>query len=231
MNELEALRELLDIAPDLPRDPKHVHAELIEFIDILQKWQRVQNLVSRETGDAFWRRHVLDSLQLLPIMSAYVRTCAVSEAENEQNFALRGVDLGSGGGFPSLPLAIALKGTGFDYHLYEANGRKCAFLNAVKRALMLPITVHNQRIEAEGDRNPADFITSRALAPLPLLLGLVYRFWGPRSRALLHKGREFGEELREADSLWRFDVVSHRSRVDPDGVILEFTALEPKRPV
>jgi 16S rRNA (guanine527-N7)-methyltransferase len=64
---------------------------------------------------------------------------------------------------------------------------------------------------------------------MPLLLGYLYRFWGPESRAVLHKGREFGEELKSADSDWLYDVLNHRSVTDRDGVILEISNLRPKR--
>ena len=73
-----------------------VGADLESFANLLRKWQAVQNLVSRETLPQVWTRHFADSLQILADFTA--------------NDTLI-LDLGSGGGFPALPLAIASKGS------------------------------------------------------------------------------------------------------------------------
>jgi len=192
-------------------------ADLNSYMQLMQRWQKVQNLVSRETPGDLWQRHILDSLQLLPLIGAF-------------STPIRMLDIGSGGGFPAIPLAIAMKGRDFSMHLIESNARKCAFLRAAAREFDLPVTVHTSRIEAVDPQTlgPIDLVTSRALAPLPLLLRYVHRFWGPSTRALLHKGREFGEELQQADSDWVYDVLKHQSATDENAVILDFTALHPR---
>lgn len=115
-------------------------------------------------------------------------------------------------------------------HLIESNTRKCAFLRATAREFDLPITVHTARIEAVSPETigAVDLFTSRALAPLPLLLSYIHRFWSPESRAILHKGRENGEELKSADSDWVYDVLKHQSATDKDGVLLEISHLKPR---
>lgn len=208
------LAALAPYAAHFDRDPQAVLDDLDALAGIVSRWQRVQNLVSRETLPDLWRRHILDSLQLLPLLPT------------QQEITV--LDLGSGGGFPSLPLAIALKGTSARLHLVESNGRKCAFLKAATRELALPVVVHQARIEAVSSLGPVDVITARALAPLPLLFVYLHRFWGETTRALLHKGREYGEEMKQADSAWVANVLIHRSRVDRAGVILEIKALAPR---
>nr|WP_281389739.1 16S rRNA (guanine(527)-N(7))-methyltransferase RsmG [Pelagibacterium limicola] len=188
------------------------------FCASLEKWQHMQNLVSRETVGALWERHILDSLQLLPLIEAHI--AAQTPA--------RIVDIGSGGGFPALPLAIALKNRPVHLHLIESRTRKCAFLKAIVRELGLPATVHAQRIEEVdiAEMGAVHVLTARALAGLPMLFGYLAHFWQPGTTAFLHKGREYGEEMREADSVWRTAVVKHQSIVDPQGVILEISSLE-----
>lgn len=190
------------------------YARITAFNSQLLRWQKVQNLVSRETPGDLWQRHILDSLQLLPLIGP-VET------------PLRVLDIGSGGGFPALPLAIALKSRPVSFQLIESNARKCAFLRAMAREFDLPVTVHTARIEALDPQiiGEIDVFTSRALAPLPLLFSYLARFWGPDSRALLHKGRENGEELKTADSAWLYDVLRLPSATDPDGVILDIRNL------
>ena len=194
-----------------------IFTQLHRFSDHLLRWQKVQNLVSRETPGDLWSRHILDSLQILPLIGPI-------------SGPLRILDIGSGGGFPAIPLAIALQDVDFSMHLIESNTRKCAFLRATAREFDLPITVHTARIEAVPPEivGVVDLFTSRALAPLPLLLTYIHRFWSPQSRAILHKGRENGEELKSADSDWVYDVLKHQSATDKDGVLLEISHLRPR---
>lgn len=199
----------------LSRPVEQVSADLESFAALLRKWQPAQNLVSRETLDALWARHMRDSLQILQHLTG-----------RERQF----LDIGSGGGFPALPLAIALKGQDCQFILIEANQRKCAFLRTVARELNLTVKVVNARAETveSGEITPSDLITSRATAPLGLLLGLMAPFAGAGARLLLHKGREYGEELAEADADWDMDVVVLPSLVDTQGVLLDITNLKPK---
>lgn len=195
-----------------------ITADLDQLMRLVRKWQKVQNLVSRETPGDLWQRHILDSLQLLPLFP-------------DSKASIRILDIGSGGGFPAIPLAIALKGTDFSMQLIESNSRKCAFLRTAARDFDLPVTVHTARIEELSPEviGKIDIFTSRALAPMPLLLSYIHRFWQNDSVALLHKGREFGEELKLADSDWVYDVLKHQSVTDEQGVILEVRDLAPKR--
>ncbi|WP_417579055.1 16S rRNA (guanine(527)-N(7))-methyltransferase RsmG [Pelagibacterium sp.] len=216
-NDSSHRRDLEAIAGPIVGNLDALCTQLHRFSDHLFRWQRVQNLVSRETPGDLWERHILDSLQLLPLIGPH-------------DGPLRVLDIGSGGGFPAIPLAIALKGTDYSMHLIESNTRKCAFLRATAREFDLPITVHTARIEAVSPQavGRVDLFTSRALAPLPLLLRYIHRFWAPQSRAILHKGRENGEELKTADSDWVYDVLKHQSATDKDGVLLELSHLRPR---
>jgi len=196
-------------------NPQDVFSDLQIFADLLKKWQNVQNLVSRETLPDLWTRHMRDSLQLLryfPVQQGVV------------------LDLGSGGGFPAIPLAIALKGSDWKFHLVDSNKRKCSFLRTVSRELALNITVHDGRIEKLDPRviGSVSIITARATAPLVRLLDLCLPFWSEKTCALLHKGRECGEELTQAGAVWRFDVLCLPSETDPAGVIVKIDQLSAK---
>lgn len=203
--------EIAAYEPWLSRPHEAVIADLESYSALLHKWQVVQNLVSRETLATLWQRHFADSLQILKYL-------------DEAN--LQFLDLGSGGGFPALPLAIASVGTGRHFTLIEPNARKVSFLRTVSRELGLPVTVIGSRSDEIDSRETlADVITSRALAGLPMLCGWMEPFFGRETRALLHKGREHVEEVAESRAQWHFDVLTHRSDTDPGGVILEITNL------
>jgi 16S rRNA (guanine527-N7)-methyltransferase len=187
--------------------------DLERFAALLRKWNAVQNLVSRETVDQLWPRHIDDSLQLMKFVRDTDRTV---------------IDLGSGGGFPAIPMAIASRGTERRFTLIEPIAKKAAFLRTVARELDLPVTVLAQRAEEVDSRETADVVTSRALAALPQLLGLCAPFAAAAGRLLLPKGRNYREELDAAAAVYHFDVVAHPSESDPAGVILEITNLRAK---
>jgi 16S rRNA (guanine527-N7)-methyltransferase len=189
------------------RSPVNIGADLESFARLLAKWQRVQNLVSRET-DELWDRHIADSLQLLKFVGDESRV----------------VDLGSGGGFPAIPLSIALKDRPINFTLVESNNRKTAFLRAAARELSLAVLVESKRIEDIAPRETS-LVTSRALADLSQLLSWSAPWFGEKTRALFHKGREFGDELDKSRALWQFDVIVHSSDTSGGGVILEISNL------
>src|SRR3954447_3134702 len=156
---------------------------LAAYLDLLRRWQRTINLVGAGTLHNPWRRHILDSAQLVHLLPEGAR---------------RLVDLGSGAGLPGLVLAIL----GIpEVHLIESDRRKAAFLREAARATATPVTAHARRIEAAPPL-AADVVTARALAPLPNLLPLAARFATPATRCLFLKGRQAETELTEAARGW-----------------------------
>lgn len=195
-------------------------AMFTQYQAALVKWQKVQNLVSRETIEAFWVRHVCDSARL----STLVREPAVW------------LDFGSGAGFPGLVTAIlqARHGAGgaAHVHLVESNSRKVAFLRTVIREAGIAATVHDQRIEnldlpASG---AVSYISARALAPLHYLLGLAKPYTDRGARCYFHKGRDIDREIADAANAWAFDLIKHETSLPGnalnDGVILEIGAIK-----
>lgn len=188
----------------------HETLEKLElYAQLLVKWQKAVNLVAPVTIPQIWQRHFADSAQLLRLAPT----------------AKIWVDLGSGGGFPALVIAIMMANQkGCCVHLIESNARKCAFLCEVVRQTAAPARVHNARIAeiaASGAVPAADVVTARALAPLDALLELALPFLGNASAALFMKGREAGVEIAEARKRWVFDVKIHPSISDAEGQILE----------
>lgn len=192
-----------------------VTRDLESYAQLLHKWQAVQNLVSRETLNEVWTRHFADSLQALALLKPTDRAF---------------LDLGSGGGLPAIPLAIALKGSPAFFTLIEPNSRKVSFLRTVARELGLLVTVEGARSDQIDSRETPvpDVITSRALAALPQLCSWIHPFFGPQSRAILHKGREHVEELAETATRWDYDVLITHSDTDPSGVLLTLENLRAK---
>ena len=185
-----------------------VREDLEHYAALLKKWNAVQNLVSRETLDELWPRHIEDSLQLMPLLRAGDREV---------------IDLGSGGGLPAIPLAIASRGTERRFTLVEPVAKKASFLRTVTRELQLPVVVETVRAEQIDSRETFDVVTSRALAALPKLIGYGLDFLRPGGHMLLLKGRTFREEMALAAQLFDFDVIVHPSSTDPEAAFLEIS--------
>lgn len=182
----------------------------------LLRWNARINLIGRGDEAKVRERHVADSLQLLALMPE-----GLAPGFGGQGGAAQAVDLGSGGGFPGLVLAIA---SGVGFVLVESDVRKAAFLREAARLVGAPVRVLAARIEAVPPQGAA-LVTARALAPLPRLLPLVARHLAPGGMALLMKGAGGDRELTEAAADWHMDVMRHQSRTDSDGTILQVTGL------
>ncbi len=181
---------------------------------LVEKWNPRINLVSRATLAEIGLRHFVDSAQLYRYCPAQASLCA---------------DLGSGGGFPGLVLAIIFSQVSPDtqHVLVESDQRKAVFLQEVIRATGCHAEVRNERIEVLATIG-AQVVTARALAPLPVLFGLISRHLSPGGRAILPKGAGYKDELAAARALWDFDVAIYPSTTNPEGHVLEIEGLSEK---
>lgn len=173
------------------------------YADLLTRWNARINLVSPRDLVHLWSRHIADSLQLAARIPSGARL----------------VDMGSGGGFPGLVIAMA---TDAQVTLIESDQRKAAFLREASRVAGVRTRVIATRIEA-ADVAPVDVVTARALAPLPQLLQWGARFLNSEGFCLFLKGKNADEELKAANADWRMAVTRIPSRTDADGVILELS--------
>jgi 16S rRNA (guanine527-N7)-methyltransferase len=180
---------------------RETYERLAQYVKLLREWNAHVNLVSRLSLEDAWRRHVLDSAQLLPLIPGKGRVL---------------IDLGSGAGFPGLVLAIL--GVP-EVHLIESDARKCAFLRETARVTETQVAIHDCRIEAMAPL-AADVVTARALAPLNDLLDLASPFLQPHTMCVFLKGRTAAEELRDARRRWQMKASIVPSRTDPDASIL-----------
>jgi 16S rRNA (guanine527-N7)-methyltransferase len=176
-------------------------ARLETYADLLILWSARINLVGRATIVDLWRRHILDSAQLHPLIPETARSL---------------IDLGSGAGLPGLVLAI-LGVPGVE--LIEADSRKAAFLREAARVTGTEMTIRPCRIQAVAS-HPADVVTARACAPLDELLGFAERFIAPHTLCLFLKGERCGQELTAANKRWTMRASVEPSLSDRRGVIL-----------
>jgi 16S rRNA (guanine527-N7)-methyltransferase len=223
---LQAIRTAEDFAAAFGAPPETV-GRLILYEKLLRQWQKAVNLVAPATLDAVWLRHFADSAQLVPLGPPGTRSW---------------IDLGSGGGFPGLVVAILLAATSqsseqraaptaIRFTLIESDTRKCAFLREVARQAGVAVDILSRRAESARTSVNKDLpriVSARALAPLDRLLDLAEPLSPPGTTLLFPKGREVAQELQLAESRWRFQVALVPSVTDTHGRIAVITNLERK---
>jgi 16S rRNA (guanine527-N7)-methyltransferase len=183
-----------------------VESRLRAFESLLLRWNARINLVSRDDAQDLWTRHILDSVQLAPLLPPAADTL---------------VDLGSGAGFPGLVLAIV---TGRLAHLVEADQRKAAFLREAIRETAANAVVHAARAETL-ELPSAPVVTARALAPLAALLPLARHFLTDDGACLFPKGRTCEDELTAAANEWHMRVERFPSETGPGATILRISEI------
>ncbi|MGO9391430.1 16S rRNA (guanine(527)-N(7))-methyltransferase RsmG [Rhodoblastus sp.] len=181
---------------------------LMIYASLLKRWQDKINLVGRSTIDDLWARHFEDSLQLLPL------------AGHWRNW----VDLGSGGGFPGMVIAIAAGNEQKTVHLVESDKRKAAFLREVSRETGANVKIHVDRIEKVLPELiyaiQFQVVSARALAPLEVLLGYSRPIIEKGGIGLFLKGKGLPGELTTSASDGSLNLSFIDSRTDVDAKIV-----------
>ncbi|MBI1300517.1 MAG: 16S rRNA (guanine(527)-N(7))-methyltransferase RsmG [Alphaproteobacteria bacterium] len=178
----------------------------------LFKWQKAINLISNTTLQNAWLRHFADSAQIAQFIPEDIKTY---------------VDIGCGGGFPGL--VVAIMRPDLDVHLIESDERKGQFMRTVIRETGVEnATVHTVRIEESYGLVTPDFVTARALASLKELFDLMMP-WVEKNPALsfcFMKGERAEEEINESQDLYDFEYQKHVSLTDQKACLLQISKLK-----
>lgn len=165
------------------------------YKDLLVKWQKALNIVSRGTLGAFWNRHVLDSLQIIDKIQG--KTV---------------LDIGSGGGFPGMVLAIC---GDFQVTCVDSDSKKMLFLKEVARLTGTTVRILATRIENVSEN--FDTVCARGFASLKELVFLLSKH---ANRGVFLKGKKLNRELAEAQKYYDFKYEIFGSETDVSGKII-----------
>jgi 16S rRNA (guanine527-N7)-methyltransferase len=185
---------------------RETFSALEAFEALVRRWNPAINLIGKASLGDLWHRHIADSAQIFA-------HCPPQ--------ALLWVDIGSGGGFPGLVVAILARESMRDLRvtLVESDLRKATFLRQAAQTLGLDVIVRGERIESLNGL-AADVISARALAPLAELLSFADRHLRHDGVALFSKGARHELEIDEARKTWSFDVNTQPSLSEPGAAIL-----------
>ena len=179
---------------------REVNRALLNYQNLLLKWNKVINLISRNSEKDIWERHILDSLQLLKYI----------------DFSDMIIDIGSGGGFPGIVLSICgVKNT----VLIESDKKKSVFLAQASKLSSNKIIIVDERIDEKFNMN-CDILTSRGFSSLTNILGVTEGI-KIQKKMLLLKGKNYEKEIIEAQKHWVFDFNLHNSITSGEGKIVE----------
>ena len=160
------------------RLPEGAEAKLLDYLALLGKWNRVYNLTAVREAERMVSHHLLDSLAAVPFFRAGATV----------------LDVGSGGGLPGIPLAIARPD--LEVTLIDSIAKKTAFLLQAKAELGLAnLSVVTGRVEAYRPELGFDAITSRAFADLREFVTLTRHLLNPSGCWLAMKGLTPHEEI------------------------------------
>jgi 16S rRNA (guanine527-N7)-methyltransferase len=157
---------------------------LVRLLDELERWNRTYNLTAIRNRDDMLTHHLLDSVSIHPDLEG--TTVA---------------DVGTGAGFPGLPLAVLNPQRRFT--LIDSNGKKIRFVQHAARELGLDnVAGLHGRVEVMKD-HVFDTVVARAFAPLPELVANVAPLCGPQTRVLAMKGKWPQSEIDGLPAQWR----------------------------
>jgi 16S rRNA (guanine527-N7)-methyltransferase len=166
---------------------KDLSEPLLRYLLLLQKWNQAYNLTAIRDMDEMVTRHVLDSLAILPWVKGE-----------------RVLDVGSGAGFPGIPLKLARP----ELHvvLLDSNGKKCRFLNEVARVLSISgIEIVQSRVENYLPALHFDTVTCRAFSDVAQTLKWTGHLIREEGVWLLMKGRDPLAETSSIEHPYRIE--------------------------
>lgn len=181
-----------------------VKKKLEEYCDEVIKSNTSINLISKNTEDTIWNRHIIDSAQVVEIIP------------NEFNSFL---DIGSGAGFPGI--VVKLINNDLDATLIESNKKKARFLKDTTEKIGIDVNIFNKRFEdIEMVNNQKTVILSRAVSSLGGLLKIGFKYFELGSIGIFHKGITWENEVAEAKKRWNFHLTSYESLTNKGSRIL-----------
>ncbi|MDB2515328.1 class I SAM-dependent methyltransferase [Candidatus Pelagibacter bacterium] len=187
-----------------------------KFISMIEDKNKEFNIISRENAekDIIRTRHIIDSAQIIDFV----------DLNNNTTY-----DMGSGGGFPGIVIAIMLKNMKKDIKikLFEKSHHKSFFLREVSRKLNLNTEVDQKDIFNVKELNSGT-IMARAFKPMPVVLNLVYENFNNFKNLILFMGKSGKETLNETLNNWELEFEEKKSITSEDSFLLNIKNIKKK---
>jgi len=187
-----------------------------KFISLIIEKNKEINIISKETekSESIRERHINDTMQAFDFIDLNSNTST---------------DLGTGGGFPGIIIAIIIKNLKKDLkvNLYEKSHHKSSFLREVSRKLNLDTEIIQEDI-FQTTKIKSGSIMARAFKPLPIVLELVYKNFNSYKNLIVFMGKSGKKVLEETLKNWEFDYEKKKSITNEDSFLLNITNIKKK---
>ena len=172
--------------------------KLDNFVKNLLIYNNKRNLISKNTENQVWDRHILDSAQLIKFI----------DDKNCTGIA----DLGSGGGFPGIILAIYYQNYNFHVKLYEKSPTKSAFLSNISKKLGLKCKI--VCCDVKSTKIESNHIVCRAFRKLPYILNFSRENCVKKHKIIIMKGKKAQEEINNTSQMSNYEYRLENSITD-----------------
>ena len=196
-----------------------VSRETINSLEIFEKMlieeNKKLNLIGKSTEKDIWKRHFLDSYQVLDFIE-----------ENDKII----MDLGSGAGFPGIIVALGIKDKKMPVkvNLLEKSRKKSSFLKRAIHKLKINVEVINENATEEGFKLKENVFIARAFKPLEEILKLIHKKAENWKKILIFQGKNGSKELLRSSKTWDIKYKQRQSITNNDSLILEIKGLKKK---
>jgi len=184
--------------------------KLQKYEKILIEYNKKINLISKSTEKDIYKRHFIDCAQVIDFLN------------NNQNL----LDLGTGAGFPGIVLKIVSNdfSKNLNILLIEKSKKKCVFLNFLKKQLDIDINIINQRYEDFKITKKHSIIT-RAFKNIIETIDLTYKNFSYIEKLIMLKGKNYINEIKEAEKKYMFHVKKYQSLTSQESYILKINKI------
>ncbi len=182
--------------------------KLDDFVKNLLIYNKKRNLIAKSTENEVWVRHILDSAQLIKFIDD-IKCTGIA-------------DLGSGGGFPGIVLAVYYQNYNFHVELFEKSPLKSAFLSNIAKKLGLKCKI------ICGDVNSlkvqSNYIVCRAFRKLPYILNISRENCIKKHKIIIMKGKNAQQEINKASQMRNYEYRLENSITDNNSKIIILNA-------
>ena len=178
MNELSVKNYLSEQLNFSPNDIQKLEIFKNELLSFNLKY----NLISKKSEKDVWHRHILDSAQLINFI------------DFKSDLSLS--DLGTGGGFPGIVLAIFNKNSKFHVKLFEKSKIKCKFLSSIKQQISIEFSLYEN--DYQSHKIESSYIVCRAFKKLPKILEISREKASKPHKLVILKGKDTQEKIKSA---------------------------------
>lgn len=194
---------------------KHKESNLLKAFEAdLIKWNNKHNLISKHDVNHIRKRHITNCFIILHFLNDYDVVA----------------DIGSGGGFPGLVIAIYFsKNTSHNLFLVEKDNKKCSFLISIAANYNLPAKIYNKSFESFTPDLILNAITCRAVDALHNLFELSLKYFSYGVRGYFLKGESYKAEIEEAAKTFYFCYEVYENIYSENSVLIVVNSLSMKK--